>query len=62
MSMFNDISWRSKDNEQGCELSAKLISIYARDEEFVFLVADGPAKLSGIDYEFQEATLIRNLP
>ena len=29
-SMFNDISWRSKDNEQECELSAKLVSIYAR--------------------------------
>ena len=62
MSMFNDISWRSKDNDQECELSAKLISIYARDGEFVFLVADGPAKLSGRDYEFQEPTLIRNLP
>ena len=30
MSMFNDISWRSKDNEQECELSSKLVSIYAR--------------------------------
>ena len=30
MSMFNDISWRSKENEQGCELSAKLVSIYAK--------------------------------
>ena len=30
MSMFNDISWRSKDNEQECELSAKLVSINAR--------------------------------
>ena len=30
MSMFNDISWRSKDNEQECELSAKLVSIDAR--------------------------------
>ena len=30
MSMFNDISWRSKDNEQESELSAKLVSIYAR--------------------------------
>ena len=30
MSMFNDISWGSKDNEQACELSAKLVSIYAR--------------------------------
>ena len=30
MSMFNDISWRSTDNEQECESSAKLDSIYAR--------------------------------
>ena len=29
-SMFNDISWGSKDNEQECELSAKLVSICAR--------------------------------
>ena len=29
MSMFNDISWGSKDIEQECELSAKLVSIYA---------------------------------
>ena len=30
MSMFNDISWGFKDNEQECELSAKVITIYAR--------------------------------
>ena len=30
MSMFNDISWGSKDNEQECELSVKLVSTYAR--------------------------------
>ena len=30
MSMFNDISWWSKDNEQECELNAKLVSIYAK--------------------------------
>ena len=30
MSMFNDISWGSKDNEQECESNAKLISICAR--------------------------------
>ena len=30
MSMFNDISWRSKDSEQECELSAQPVSIYAR--------------------------------
>ena len=30
MSMFNDISWGSKDNERECELSAKLVSIHAK--------------------------------
>ena len=30
MSMLNDISWRSQDNEQECESSAELVSIYAR--------------------------------
>ena len=30
MSMFNDISWGSKDNEKECELSAQLVSICAR--------------------------------
>ena len=30
MSMFNDISWGSKDNEQECELNANLVSIFAR--------------------------------
>ena len=30
MSMFNDISWGSKDNERECELMAKLVSICAR--------------------------------
>ena len=30
MSMFNDISWGSKDNEQECELNANLVSICAR--------------------------------
>ena len=30
MSMFNDVSWRSKDNEKESELSAKLVSIYAK--------------------------------
>ena len=30
MSMFKDISWGSKDNEQECEISSKLVSIYAR--------------------------------
>ena len=30
MSMFNDISWGSQDNEQECEISANLVSIYAR--------------------------------
>ena len=30
MSMFNDISWGSPDNEQECELNANLVSMYAR--------------------------------
>ena len=30
MSMFNDISWKSKDNKQECELSAQLVSIFAK--------------------------------
>ena len=30
MSMFNDISWGSQDNEQECELSVNLVPIYAR--------------------------------
>ena len=28
MSMFNDISWGSKENEQECELSAQLVRFY----------------------------------
>ena len=30
MSMFNDISWRSQENKQECELSAQLVSIHAK--------------------------------
>ena len=30
MSMFNDISWGSEDNEQECDANANLVSIYAR--------------------------------
>ena len=30
MSMFSDISWGSKHNKRECELSAKLVSIYAK--------------------------------
>ena len=30
MSMFNDISWGSDDNEQECSANADLVSIYAR--------------------------------
>ena len=30
MSMFNDILWRSEDNEQECESNAKLVWIYAK--------------------------------
>ena len=30
MSMFNDISWGSRDNEKECESNARLVSLYAR--------------------------------
>ena len=30
MSVFNDISWRSEDNEQECNANADLVSIHAR--------------------------------
>ena len=30
MSMFNDLSWGSKENKQECELSAQFVSIYAK--------------------------------
>ena len=30
MSMFNDISWGSEDNEQECDANGKLVSVYAR--------------------------------
>ena len=30
LSIFNDISWGSKENKQECELSARLVSIYAK--------------------------------
>ena len=30
MSMFNDISWGSQDNEKECESNVNLVSIYAR--------------------------------
>ena len=30
MSMFNDISWGSKDNEKECESSAQLVSLYTK--------------------------------
>ena len=30
MSMFNDISWWSQDNEQECELNANVVSIYEK--------------------------------
>ena len=30
MSMFNDISWRSKDNEKECESNAQFVSLYAK--------------------------------
>ena len=30
MSMFNDISWGSKDNKKECEVNVQLISLYAK--------------------------------
>ena len=30
MSMFNDISWGSKDNKEECESNAQLVSLYAK--------------------------------
>ena len=30
MSMFNDISWGSKDNKKECESNAQLVSLFAR--------------------------------
>ena len=30
MSMFNDISWRSKDNKKECESNAQLVSLFAK--------------------------------
>ena len=39
--------------------NAKEVLISQKDGEFVFLVADGSAKLSGRDYESQEPTLRR---
>ena len=40
-------------------LNAKEVLVTRRNGEFVFPVADGSAKLSGRDYEFQEPTLRR---
>ena len=40
-------------------LNAKEVLITQKDGEFTFLVADGSAKLSGRDFEFQEPTLCR---
>ena len=32
MSMFNDISWGSRDNEKECESNAKLVSLYMQED------------------------------
>ena len=40
-------------------LNAKEVLITQKGGEFVLLVANGSAKLSGIDYVFQEPTLRR---
>ena len=39
------------------KLNAKEVLISQKDEEFIFPVADGSAKLSGRNYELQEHTL-----
>ena len=39
MSMFNDISWRSEDNEKECESSAQLVSLSVRNAQHVSLFA-----------------------
>ena len=41
------------------KLNAKEVLVTQRDEESVFLAADGSAKLSGRNYKFQEPTLRR---
>ena len=48
----------SSENFPG-RLTAKEVLITQKDGEFVFPVADGSAKLSGRDHEFQEPTLRR---
>ena len=40
-------------------LNAKEVPTSQKDREFVFVVTDGSAKLSGWGYEFQESTLRR---
>ena len=40
-------------------INTKEILIRQKDDEFIFPVADGTAKLSGRDYEFRESTLRR---
>ena len=37
MSMFNDISWGSRDNEKECESNARLVSLYAKTGQWSFL-------------------------
>ena len=43
-------------------IKAKEVLISQKDDEFVFPVADGTAKLSGRDYELQAPTLVREQP
>ena len=49
MSMFNDISWRSEDNERECNVNATLVSIFAKDfQQDVGHSSDLDQKQSGI--------------
>ena len=40
-------------------IKAKEVLISQKDDEFIFPIADGTAKLSGRDYEYREPTLRR---
>ena len=54
MSMFNDISWRSKDAEKECESSAQLVSLYAKRKspgQWSFLGLGSEKKWSSISQD-----------
>ena len=49
MSMFNDIIWRIKDNEQECIANATPVSVFAKDfQQDVCHSSDLDQKISGI--------------